>query len=262
MKIITLLLLSISTLGFAQTTYIPDDNFEQELINLGFDSGPLDDYVPTANINTEWTLSIGFKGITDLTGIEDFTELRTLYLAGNDLTTLDMSNNLQLSNFNCLNNDLTSLDISANMQLTNFNCSGNNLTSLNIKNGTNGSINSFNASNNPNLTCITVDDVDYSTNNWTNIDAQTSFNESCSALSNDNFDLTNMVVLYPNPASDIVTIKSNSELLKTEFYNMLGKNILTTSSNKISLKSFTTGIYILRVFSDTYTFSTKKLIVQ
>ena len=31
-------------------TYVPDDNFEQALIDLGYDSGPLNDSVPTANI--------------------------------------------------------------------------------------------------------------------------------------------------------------------------------------------------------------------
>ena len=32
---------------------------------------------------------------------------------------------------------------------------------------------------NPNLTCINVDDVTYSTNNWTNIDAQHYFSTNC-----------------------------------------------------------------------------------
>ena len=36
----------------AQNTYVPDDNFEQALIDLGYDSGSLDDYVPTANISS------------------------------------------------------------------------------------------------------------------------------------------------------------------------------------------------------------------
>ena len=37
----------------------------------------------------------------------------------------------------------------------------------------------FNATNNPNLTCINVDDVTYSTTNWTNIDAQHYFSTNC-----------------------------------------------------------------------------------
>ena len=39
------------TLG--QQTYVPDDNFEQELINMGLDPDTiLNDYVPTANISS------------------------------------------------------------------------------------------------------------------------------------------------------------------------------------------------------------------
>ena len=37
-------------IGLAQNTYVPDNNFEQALIDLGYDD-VLDDSVPTANIS-------------------------------------------------------------------------------------------------------------------------------------------------------------------------------------------------------------------
>ena len=37
-------------------TYVPDDNFEQALIDLGFDTAPLNDYVPTSNIKNYPTI--------------------------------------------------------------------------------------------------------------------------------------------------------------------------------------------------------------
>ena len=40
-------------------------------------------------------------------------------------------------------------------------------------------LNYFYANNNPNLTCIEVDDVNYSTVNWIDIDSQTSFSTDC-----------------------------------------------------------------------------------
>lgn len=70
-KIFTLALLLIGLLGFSQQTSIPDANFEQVLIDLGYDS-ILDGYVTTANISGIATLNIEYKRITDLTGIEDF----------------------------------------------------------------------------------------------------------------------------------------------------------------------------------------------
>jgi len=73
-------------IGFGQT-YVPDDNFEQALINLGYDT-VLDDSVLTSNINTITTLDVSFQNIADLTGIEDFTALTTLWCYYNQLTSL------------------------------------------------------------------------------------------------------------------------------------------------------------------------------
>ncbi|MBJ2175885.1 chromosome condensation regulator RCC1, partial [Aureibaculum sp. A20] len=239
---ITFLLLLVTYYGFTQTTYVPDDNFEQALIDLGYDSGPLDDYVPTANINTVLFLSVSSKNISDLTGIEDFVALEELLCFNNQLSNLDISNNLALKELKCYSNnltnlnvknntaltllhcyynDITALDVSynisledlrcgnslltaldvtnninlqklivANAALTSLNLSNNNLlewlrcndnelASLNIKNDNNTIITQFYANNNPNLTCIKVDDVTYSTSNWTNIDTQTSFSVDC-----------------------------------------------------------------------------------
>ena len=90
-SIFTLLLLLISVNCLSQYTYIPDDNFEQRLIFLGYDSGPLDDYVPTANINSITSLNVSSQNISDLTGIEDFTSLITLWCHTNQLTSIDIS---------------------------------------------------------------------------------------------------------------------------------------------------------------------------
>ena len=79
----------------------------------------------------------------------------------------------------CDNNQLTSLDISQNSDLTSLFCNYNQISCLNVKNGNNTALGSFNAWDNPNLTCIEVDDVAWSTANWTNIDVQTSFSTNC-----------------------------------------------------------------------------------
>ena len=53
-------LLVISVCGFSQTV-VPDANFEQALIDLGLDSGPLDGMVPTSNINLLTSLDVSEK---------------------------------------------------------------------------------------------------------------------------------------------------------------------------------------------------------
>ena len=52
----------VVTSSFSQKTFVPDDNFEQELISLGYDS-ILDDSVLTSNINTVSNLDLSSKGI-------------------------------------------------------------------------------------------------------------------------------------------------------------------------------------------------------
>jgi len=158
---------------FAQLTYVPDDIFEQKLIDFGYDD-VLDDYVLTANINSIQSLNIGNQQISDLTGIKDFvaltelycynnqlssldvsnnTVLTTLYCSGNNLTFLDISQNLALTTLFCFENQLNSLDVSLNTDLTRLQCGSNLLTSLDTSQ--NSALVELNCGNNP-LTSIDV----------------------------------------------------------------------------------------------------------
>jgi Leucine-rich repeat (LRR) protein len=116
---------------------IPDSNFEQALIDLGIDTNPvLDGKVCTANIENVISLDISDKNISDLTGIESFTDLELLYCDNNQLTSLDLSQNIVLTNLYCYNNQLTSLDISQNLALRRLSCHINQLTSLDVTQNT------------------------------------------------------------------------------------------------------------------------------
>jgi len=175
---------SIQILPNYQMTYVPDDNFEQALINLGYDN-VLDDSVITASIDTITYLDISFAGISDLTGIEDFTALDSLYCAQTQITNLDISQNTaltylrlqmnsQLTNLDVSNNtaliylqiqnnsQLTNLDVSNNTALEYLYCSGHQLTSLDVSQNTaltvlwclNNQLTSLDVSNNTALTFL------------------------------------------------------------------------------------------------------------
>ena len=131
-KLFLLLLLGFTLVGFSQTTEIPDPNFEQALIDLGYDTAPIDGSVLTANISGVTYLEIDNRDIANLTGIEDFTALTTLYCFDNQLTSLDVSANSALELLNCNSNQLTSLDVSNNAALTALYCNFNQLTSLDV----------------------------------------------------------------------------------------------------------------------------------
>ena len=158
MKQLLFLLLFLPLLGLSQPfTFVPDDNFEQALINLGVDF-LLDDFVETIGIDSITYLYIPSNSIADLTGIEDFTALRELYCHSNQLTFLDLSNNSQLFEVSCGNNQLTSMD---------------------VRNGNNQGLWYFNSMNNQALNCIDVDDVAWADYNWAR-DTWTSFSTNCS----------------------------------------------------------------------------------
>ena len=110
--------------------------------------------------------------------------LTVLICGNNQLTSLDVSQNTALNSLQCQNNDLTSLDVSNNTALALLYCHYNQLTSLDVRNGNNDSVIDFNTINNPNLTCISVDDATWSTAHWTvangNIDPQHYFSNNCS----------------------------------------------------------------------------------
>jgi len=131
--------------GCIARTYVPDDNFEQELITLGYDD-VLDDYVLTDNIAGVTALNLNIKNISDMTGIEDFIALKYFYCSLNALSSLDLSNNTALVELYCNNNVLSSLDVSNNTALVTLNCQVNLLSGLVVSNNT--ALENLNCSNN------------------------------------------------------------------------------------------------------------------
>ena len=133
-----LVFLFSSSLVVAQNTYVPDNNFEQRLIDLGYDSS-LDDSVLTNNISSLTTLDISHKGISDLTGLQDFSNLETLICFHNSFTRLDtiLSTLLFLKNLDCSFNSLISLDLSKNLLLSQLDAKYNQLQTLNLDNNHN-----------------------------------------------------------------------------------------------------------------------------
>lgn len=308
----------------AQNTYVPDDNFEQALINLGYDSGPLDDSVMTSNINLVFTLNLDGENIADLTGIQDFTVLFNLSVRDNQLTALDVSgngvlrnldcssnniNDLKLNspfffnNLNCSDNDLSTLDLSgvgrlailncsnnqldflevgantrlsildcsdnqlveldlsANNQLQQVNTADNALTVMDIQNGANTDITAFDARGNANLTCIQVDDTNYSTNNWNNIDQQTVFSTDCS---NSNLSDGNLEQLaystYPNPTQDRLQVaveEEGSYRLMNSSGATVGYGELDRGTNTVPMAELEPGIYVLHIISESGQSSSK-----
>ena len=104
MKRLILLFILLPFISYNQYTAIPDENFEQALIDLNYDD-VIDGKVLTANISNVTRLE-GLKNISNLTGIEDFIALTSLNCSWNKLTSLDVSKNKALIYLNVEKNKI------------------------------------------------------------------------------------------------------------------------------------------------------------
>ncbi|WP_459212195.1 T9SS type A sorting domain-containing protein [Aquimarina rhabdastrellae] len=133
-------------------TLIPDPNFEAALAFA--DDIPGDGKVPTAKLEVVNIVRLDGKSISDLTGIEDFTNMESLLCRNNNLTSLDVSNNANLVSLSLDNNGFNSIDISSNVNLKSLSISGNNLTTIDLSN--NIVLENLSIDRNNNLTSLDV----------------------------------------------------------------------------------------------------------
>ena len=182
--------INLSGLSFLETIEFVHANFtlfnlstNVSLINLTINNS-----TNLANLNLTANTALQFIELSNI------PSLTTLDLSYNPLlTNISITSNNNLSNviFDALvnldeifindNPLLTSfLDFSQTTNVLVFDLSNNNILGVNLKNGLNTGIQSFNITGNANLICVQVDDVAYSTTNWTNKDSQTFYNQqSC-----------------------------------------------------------------------------------
>lgn len=272
--------------GAPGLTYVPDNNFEQKLIDLGYDD-VLDDHVMTSKIVGVMDLDVSSAGISDLTGIEGFISLKSLNCQDNLLTKLNLSMNLLSLNcsFNQLvsltvNNHLNILDCSHNLlteldpgnpaelycnhnqltaiellgTFTKLHCDHNQLTSLNINNWSNQTITEIYAQDNPDLSCIQVDDPAYSEANWTDpeyflFDEWVNFSNYCDGMSVTDFEAEKISV-FPNPVSDVLNINSDEQITKAEIVNLNAQilSVINQVDKTIDVKGLSKGNYILILY--------------
>ena len=188
MKTILLFLSVFSSVSlFGQNVFIPDANFKAYLVGI-------------SSINTNGDTEIQFSeasnysaniicsglNISDLTGIEAFININYLNCQGNQLTSLDVSQNTSLWSLICPGNQLTSLDMFLHPSIYELDCRHNQLTCLNMAIEST-EFDFLSTTDNPNLDCIEVwPDWDpgwssQTPDSWfsVSIDPQTSFSENC-----------------------------------------------------------------------------------
>ena len=252
-------------------TFIPDDNFEQALIDLGYDTAPLDDFVPTANINSITNLDVAGNNIIDLTGIEDFAALSILDCSDNLITAIDVSQNTNLSElyvfenqlthidvtllndlkiFWCYNNLLTNLDVTQNPDLISLVCNGNNLSNINILNNAelnvlvcnDNQISSIDISNNKTLSrfeCGTNLLTSLDVSNNTNLSYLSCEENQIDSLNLNNNSLLGVLLCFENVITDL-DISQNSNLTDINCSNnqLCSLNLKNGNNSNFTLVNF------------------------
>ncbi len=237
---------------------IPDKNFktallENILINTNMDA----EIQMTEASSFTGTIDVSNRGIEDLTGLEAFNLLTGLNCSYNPIETLDLSSNLMITSLDVGKNNITELDLSKNSLLTEVVINSNEkLTSLNIQNANNEKLSLFRALDNPNLTCIQVDNVPFSELNWTNVDEATSFSTDCSKVLGLN-SFTKLSI-YPNPAKRYIKVKGGT-IDWFSIYSLDGRLLLRGSDDHINIDILPKGIYSLNLIKGTQSKSIKIL---
>ena len=158
--------------------------------------------------------------IQDMSEISYFTMLEDLACYGNQLTSLNVSNNTRLKSLNCSNNQLTKLTIGENLNLERLLCEGNKITSIDLRYClkltylwiVDNQLTSLNLSNNTNLT-----DIICSNNMLTSIDISNCIQLSQFQCRNNNISVLDLrnnnslkyLLCSNNPLTKIVIPKRN-----------------------------------------------------
>ena len=132
-KIIFPVLISLLLTGTlcSQSVDIPDTAFLEALVDLGVDTSN-DGNISQEEALRVVSLELNSRGISDLRGLEFFTNLKYLSANENKLGFLDVSANTKLETIFCLQNSMDTLILGELPALSILNCSENNLSLLDV----------------------------------------------------------------------------------------------------------------------------------
>jgi len=272
--------LDVSSQNIADLTGIEDFD---SLTNLHCEQNNLE----TLNVSDNTGLTTLYCHTNNLTTIDisSNTALRFFYCNFNNITELDVTTNTYLLTLECSFNQLISLDLSANAsiiyldcganQITNLNltintsleylyCYNNALTSIDLRNYNNTILTGFSSENNPNLSCIYVDNVAWSEENWTNVDTTTKFvlNEAACSIGVDSQRIVSKFKFSPNPTKNNFRILTNEKVLNVKVYSILGKLLNQYKTQEsYSVSNLPNGIYLVNIQTNNG-YGTKRLLIE
>lgn len=231
----------------AQIVSIPDPAFKANLVNnsqINTNGDAEIDY--TEATNYKGGINVGSQLITDLTGIEAFVNITSLNCSVNQISSLDVSQNISLTSLNCSDNAINALDVSFNTNLIELFCTNNTISTLDLSNNTallqlfcgKNQLSNLDLSQNPGLVFLNCAD-----NQLTNIDVSLAIDLAhfnCTDNQISTLDLSNNTNLYDLACSynqlQILDLSQNTLLEHVSCdYNPLSSLNLTLQSNLMYL---------------------------
>ncbi len=199
--------------------------------------------------------------------INGLSSITTLNISETSLIDIDLSTNTSLQYFEAQYvNNITNLDLSTNTNINYIYSNGSILTNIDLRTGTNVANNLFiETAGSPMLTCVFVDDPAFSLNNSMK-DTITEFyqyNTECSNFSlntQDFYEQTNDISIYPNPTRATLNIKSSEDIEAVTIYSILGKEVLKAETKTIDVSNLLQGMYILKIISKDNSKTVKRFI--
>lgn len=296
MKNTTLLFLMLFCFkAYAQIVDIPDANFKAVLLSgtittdadfnlIELDTNN-DGEVQISEALTVFGISVPADStamITDVTGIEAFSNLERLWISehsvtalnvtentnlrylgftDNPISMLDVSNNPNLISLNVNNSQVTTLDLSNNPSLLDLICGYNPLESFNIKNGNSLALIEFNGLNNLQFICADSAEHSMLEEKLTNYGyTGVVVDDVCMYLGGTELTADHLEI-YPNPTSGIVTFNNLLIGEKLQIVDVLGnivyESTVTEQKMNVDMMDYHTGIYFVNIQGKQNTMSQK-----
>lgn len=162
---------------------------------------------PTAVYTLEFPDS---SNITNISNLSTYTNLKTLDVTFQNLTSLNLTGNGTIKQLYCDNNDLTSLDLSNNNVITILSCDDNLLTSLNVNNMTSLSSLSFISCALPSISLTTNTGLRYLEANNNQLSSINLSNNTLLITADLSENLLTSITTTNNTALQILNIGTNS----------------------------------------------------
>ena len=103
--------------------------------------------------------------------------------------------------------------------------------------------------------CAIIDDATVTkviTNNNTGCNSIQEVQDACELLAIGDITLDNMLLVYPNPVSNMLTLSISESISfeKVSVYSIIGQQLLETSETEIDFSDYSDGVYLLNIATD------------